>query len=102
MSKPAYRVALVGAGGISRHHSRACKRSDRVHLAAVCDVSQAAEGTERFQFDPLFQFKLQLEHLCDVLDGSAEPRISARDSIAQMRVIDAVCESIASGSAVKM
>lgn len=35
----------------------------------------------------------------DVLDGSAEPRISARDSIARMQVIDAVCESIATGNA---
>ena len=56
--------------------------------------------TERFHFEPVFQFQLQLEHLCDVLDGSAEPRIAARDSIAQMKVIDAVCESIASGGAV--
>ena len=56
--------------------------------------------TERFHFEPVFQFQLQLEHLCDVLDGTAEPRISASDSIAQMQVIDAVCESIATGSAV--
>ena len=61
-----------------------------------------ADGAERFHFDPVFQFQLQLEHLCDMLDGTAEPRISARDSIAQMRVIDAVRESIASRHAVKI
>ena len=58
--------------------------------------------TERFHFEPVFQFQLQLEHLCDVLDGTAEPRIAARDSVAQMKVIDAVCESIAAGSAVTL
>ena len=58
--------------------------------------------TERFHFEPVCQFQLQLEHLCDVLDGTAEPRIAARDSIAQMQVIDAVRESIATGSAVTL
>ena len=58
------------------------------------------EGTEKFRFHPVFQFQLQIEHLCDVLDGTVEPRISARDSIAQMKVIDAVSESIATGAAV--
>ena len=50
MSATAYRVALVGAGGISRHHSRACSLSDRVHLAAVCDVSPTALDRYREQF----------------------------------------------------
>ena len=58
--------------------------------------------TERFHFEPVFQFQLQLEHLCDVLDGTAEPRIAARDSVAQMKAIDAVCESIAAGSVVTL
>ena len=58
------------------------------------------EGTEQLRFHPVFQFQLQIEHLCDVLDGTAEPRISARDSIAQMKVIDEVSESIATGAAV--
>ena len=59
-----------------------------------------AEGAERFHFDPVFQFQLQLEHLYDVLDGTARPCIPAHDSIAQMKVIDAVCESIATAAAV--
>ena len=58
------------------------------------------EGTERFPFEPVFQFQLQIEHLCDVLDGTAEPRISAPNSIAQMKVIDAVCASIATAATV--
>ena len=39
------------------------------------------------------QFALQLEHMCDVLDGKTEHRISPENSIGQMRVIDAVYES---------
>ena len=50
MSRTAYRAALVGAGGIARRHSRACARSDRAHLAAVCDVSQASLDRYREQF----------------------------------------------------
>ena len=58
--------------------------------------------SERFHFEPVHQFQLQLEHLCEVLDGSAEPRIPAQNSIDQMKVIDAVYESMASGSVVTL
>lgn len=62
----------------------------------------SAGHSERFHFEPVHQFQLQLEHLCEVLDGSAEPRIPAQNSIAQMRVIDAVYESMASGAVVTL
>ena len=58
--------------------------------------------SERFHFEPMHQFQLQLEHLCEVLDGGTEPRIPAQSSIDQMRVIDAVYESMASGSVVTL
>ena len=58
--------------------------------------------TERFHFAPANSFKLQLEHLCEVLDGTAEPRIPAQNSIDQMKVIDAVYESIASRGVVAL
>ena len=58
--------------------------------------------SERFHFEPVHQFQLQLEHLCEVLDGSAEPRIPAQNSVDQMKVIDAVYESMASGAVVTL
>ena len=58
--------------------------------------------TERFHFDPVNQFQPQLEHMCDVLDGKTEPCISAQNSIAQMKVIDAIYESFESRRAVRL
>jgi predicted dehydrogenase len=52
---------------------------------------------KRLHFAPVFQFQLQLEHLCEVLDGTTEARIPAHNSIDQMKVIDAVYESIERG-----
>ena len=63
MSDTAYRVALVGAGGISRAHSRACALTDRAHLAAVCDVSQAALDRYREQFPEVPAAYLDLDRM---------------------------------------
>ena len=58
--------------------------------------------TQRHHFEPIFQFQLQLEHMCDVLEGKVEPRISPENSINQMRVIDAIYESFESRRAVRL
>ena len=58
--------------------------------------------TQRHHFEPVFQFQLQLEHMCDVLEGKAEHRISPENSINQMRTIDAIYESFESRRAVRL
>ena len=63
---------------------------------------RTTDRTERYHFEPIYQFQLQLEHMCDVLDGKMEPRISAQNSLAQMKVIDAIYESFESRSAVAL
>jgi predicted dehydrogenase len=57
---------------------------------------------ERHHFDPVHQFTLQLEHVCDVLDGKTSHRIPPENSIGQMRTIDAIYESFDTRKAVKM
>jgi len=47
----AYRVGIVGAGGISRAHGRAIAGTDRAEIVAVCDVSQEAVEKYRGEFD---------------------------------------------------
>ncbi len=42
----AYRVALVGTGGIARAHAIACENNDRAELVAACDISP--QSLERF------------------------------------------------------
>ena len=49
--------------------------------------------------DPLV---LQLEHFCDVALGLAEPRVSAFDGMQNLRVVDAIERSIASGRLVTL
>lgn len=55
---------------------------------------------ETIAFAPVNQFALQLQHLCDCLTTGAAHRIPPESSIAQMRVIDAAFESMATGQAV--
>lgn len=47
----AYRIGIVGAGGISRAHGRAVARSHRAEIVAVCDVLPEAVARYRGAFD---------------------------------------------------
>ena len=59
------------------------------------------DGEERtIRFAPVFQFTDQLRHLCDCLETGRPHRIPAENSLGNMRVIDAVHESIDSGKPV--
>jgi predicted dehydrogenase len=60
------------------------------------------QGSEAIEFEPTFQFTHQLRHLCDCLITGQPHRISAESCINQMRVIDAVFESMATGKAVEL
>ena len=58
-----------------------------------------ADGThERIDFAPTYQFALQLAHMRDCLSTGQSHRIPAADSVAQMRVMDAVKRSLRSGA----
>ena len=59
-------------------------------------------STHRHHFEPVHQFTLQLEHMCDVLDGNTEHRIPAQNSIGQIQVIDAIYESFDTRKAVRL
>ena len=63
---------------------------------------QSQEGVEVIEFEPCFQFALQLQHLCACLSTGQPHRIPAAHSIAQMRVLDAVKESMETGVAVDL
>ena len=56
----------------------------------------------KFRFQPVNQFTLQLRHMVEVLERGTEHRISPLNSLAQMRVVDAVLESIRSGEVVHL
>ncbi|MDE2807348.1 MAG: Gfo/Idh/MocA family oxidoreductase, partial [Gemmatimonadota bacterium] len=59
-------------------------------------------GVEVVEIPPCFQFALQLQHLCECLAEGREHRITLEHSVAQMRVLDAVKESMETGRAVEL
>jgi predicted dehydrogenase len=63
---------------------------------------QTKDGNQTIEFEATFQFAQQLEHLCDCLTTGQPHRIPPENSINQMRVIDAVFESMATGKAVEL
>jgi predicted dehydrogenase len=60
------------------------------------------DGPSVIELEPCFQFALQLQHLCDCLQGRTTHRIPPEHSIGQMRVLDAVKESMHTGRAVEL
>jgi len=60
------------------------------------------DGVETTDFEAAHQLKDQLKHLCQCLATGQPHRISPENSIAQMRVMDAVFESIATERAVEI
>lgn len=57
-------------------------------------------GLKTYRFEPSFQFALQLQHMCQCLQTGSPHRIPPEDSVAQMRVLDAVKELMEQGRAV--
>ncbi len=67
---------------------------------AVSIEKHTVDGLESIEFDPVFQFTNQLRHLCDCLTTGQPHRISPENCVRQMKVIDAVRESVETGNVV--
>lgn len=73
---------------------------DKEDLAATVRVHHDSFDTEVYRFAPRNQFDLQLDHLCDAIDGTAALRISPAFSLGNMRALDAIRRSIETGAPV--
>ncbi len=69
---------------------------------AVVLEQHGRDGVLRHEFASTFQFALQLEHLCGCVRGEIAQRIAPAHSVAQMRVLDAVKESMQRGRVVEI
>jgi predicted dehydrogenase len=96
---PAHVAEVLGTAGSIRirldPHSERC--GDGANTATVLEIVDTGRNREVEQFAPTDQFWLQLQHMQDCLDQGTPHRILGADSIAQMRVIDAVHASLGSG-----
>lgn len=88
-------VEIVGADGEIRL-DLAWNNENRPTSLTV----RTREGTETHDFEPVYQFLLQLEHLCDCLDTGQAHRIPPENSIGNMKTMDAINESMRTGQAV--
>ena len=86
---PLQYVEITGSKGMLRID----RPWDNNDLPTTIEV-QSRRGTEWIEFEPTFQYTHQLRHLCHCLDTGQPHRISPEDSIAQMRVLDAVQDAI--------
>ena len=59
-----------------------------------------ADGKARYQFEPADSFSLQLQHLLECIESGQPHRVTPEQSIAHMRVVDAVFASLESGAPV--
>ena len=69
---------------------------------ATALVARFAGGQERYEWAEQDPFVLQLRHMVDCLKRGIEHRIQPQNCLDQMRTIDAVFESLASGSPVNL
>jgi xylose dehydrogenase (NAD/NADP) len=70
---------------------------DNLGTATSLEVFDRKRNRTVETFEAIDQFWLQLQHMQDCLDNGVPHRIPPSNSIAQMRVIDAVYRSLASG-----
>jgi D-xylose 1-dehydrogenase (NADP+, D-xylono-1,5-lactone-forming) len=57
-------------------------------------------GMERIEVEPADSYQLELENLSDAIRGVADPLLGREDAIGQVRAIDALYRSAATGAAV--
>ena len=93
----AHYVEVTGTAGMLRLENPWNNEDQPVSL-----VQQTAAGTTTTDFPAVFQFTDQLRHLAECLATGRPHRVPPENSIAQMRVIDAVFESIRTGEAVRL
>lgn len=72
---------------------------DNLGTATTLEIFDRKRNRTVETFEPTDQFWLQLQHMQDCLDNGVPHRLPPENSIAQMRVIDAVYASLASGRA---
>ncbi|MDE0637829.1 MAG: Gfo/Idh/MocA family oxidoreductase [Candidatus Poribacteria bacterium] len=88
---------MTGLGGMLRIDAAWNNSGSPVKI-----VLQNREGHQVIDIDPVNQFAMQLEHMCECLKTGQSHRISPESCVNQMRVIDAAFEAMATGRTVEL
>jgi D-xylose 1-dehydrogenase (NADP+, D-xylono-1,5-lactone-forming) len=96
---PRHVAEVIGSAGSLRIENA---WGDNLGTATTLEIFDLQRNRAVEAFEPTDQFWLQLQHMQDCLDNGVPHRISPENSIAQMRVIDAVYASLASGQPVRV
>jgi predicted dehydrogenase len=92
LAGPAHVAEVLGTAGWARIQNA---WGDGPTTATVLEIVDTNRNRTVEEFAPTDQFWLQLQHMQDCLDKDGTPhRIPPADSIAQMRVVDAVYASL--------
>ena len=107
---PGNRIAqfFVGFNAFSSQSVEISGRKGSMHIDKPWNNSDIATTLEyrtfgastAIHYEPLLQYTCQLQHLCDCLTNGQPYRISLQESIDQMRALDAITESMATGQIV--
>ena len=89
MSKPVFRVAFIGGGGIARTHMKYLKTLENVEIAAAADVSDMSLKRLKEEFPDVRQFsdyKVMLKEMKDVhaIDVCTPNGLHAENTIAAL------------------
>jgi predicted dehydrogenase len=93
-SGPSHAAEVLGTAGALRIRNA---WGDGPNTATLLEVTDAKRQWQVEEYPPTDQFYLQLQHMRDCLERGIPHRISPANSIAQMRVIDAVYQSMQTG-----
>jgi predicted dehydrogenase len=96
---PSHSAEVLGTAGAIRIRNA---WGDGPNTATALEIGEGRGEWEVEEFPPTDQFYLQLEHMQECLERGTPHRVSPANSIAQMRVIDAVYESLATGRTVSV
>jgi xylose dehydrogenase (NAD/NADP) len=94
---PAHAAEVLCTAGSVRIENAWGDDPQNVRTATKLEIVDGQRHREIEEFPPTDQFWLQLQHMQDCLENGTPHRIPPADSIAQMRVIDAVYESLKTG-----
>jgi predicted dehydrogenase len=99
---PSHAAEVFGRSGRLRIENAWGDDAQGLPTATEIEIVDAQGQREVERFEPLDQFWLQLQHLQDCLEHGTAHRIPPANSIAQMRVIDAVYESLRTGQVARV